>query len=302
MKSARWISKLALVCTLYSVATTSLAVMAGNVTFVRRSTGNWHQIGETDQIIGMATRLVNDAVDADIPDGLPSVIAPLTADGEDSFSDDTRSAEILYTGELAGTYDHQGVIDHSMESTFTSILELTIVDINSNGGIGGFCPHDEDAVCGSLDVSIDGDGIQFIDVSLEMDWQAAGLQSGDSGFMSYADFPFYGVTITVYRNGGPVIWIDGDHNGVSYLTMDGLTGPDGGTAYRDGDATFGNCTIGDHFGLWAADGDVIEYELHIDYVYDSGLGNINNFSDAEAGFTGNGLLNWRFALEDSHID
>jgi hypothetical protein len=258
--------------------------------------------GKSGQIIGMATRLVNDAVDADIPDGLPSVIAPLTADGEDSFSNDTISADMLYTGELVGTFDHQNVIDHAIESTFTSILELTIVDINSNGGIGGICPHEYDAVCGSLDVSIDGDGIQFIDVSLDVNWQAAGLQSGDTGFRSYADFPLYNVCIIVYRNGTPVIWIEGDQNEVDYLTMDGVMGSDGGTAGVDGDTTFGGFSIGDNFGLWAADGDVIENELHIGYTYDSGLQNLNNFSDAEAGFIGNGIFNWSFSLQDSHID
>lgn len=201
MKSTRWISKLALVCTLYSVVTASMAVMAGNVTFVRQSTGNWHQIGETGHITQMSPRFVNDAVDADIPDGLPSVIAPLTADGADSFVDGNRSAEVYYTGEMAGTFDHQGVIDHTMESTFTSILDLAIEDINSNGGIGGMCPHGVDAVTGRLDVSIDGDGVQFIDVSFEMDWQAAGIQAGDSGFTSTVGFYPYTVDIVVYRNG-----------------------------------------------------------------------------------------------------
>ena len=100
-----------------------------------------------------------------------------------------------------------------------------------------------------------------------------------------------------------MIWIEGDQNGVSYLTMDGVAhAPDGGTAYSDGDASFGSLNIGDDFGLWAADDDVIEYEVCITYEYNSGLGNVNNLSDAEAHYTGNGLLNWRFALEDSHID
>ena len=70
----------------------------------------------------------------------------------------------------------------------------------------------------------------------------------------------------------------------------------------DGDASFGSINIGDDFGLWAADDDVIEYEVCITYEYNSGLGNVNNLSDAEAHYTGNDLLNWRFALEDSHID
>ncbi|MDB5344528.1 MAG: hypothetical protein JWP89_2905 [Schlesneria sp.] len=298
MKSARWISKLALVCTLYSVVTASAAVMAGNVTFVRRATGNWHQIGETRHIVGMYVAGVNDAADADIPDGLPSVIAPLTADGEDSYLDPNSSADILYTGELAGTYDHQGVIDHLMESTFTSVL-------TTSGGVQQACPHDEDAVTGSLDVSIDGDGVQFIDVSLEMDWQAAGILTGDPGFGADAWFQYYSVDIIVYRNSTPVIWISGDQNGVGATTFDGVShGVEGGSSFIDeeGDASFGSLTIGNHFGLWAADGDIIDYEVQITYEYDDYLSNLTNPGPAEAQFNGNGIFNWRFALEDSHID
>ncbi|MDB5346714.1 MAG: hypothetical protein JWP89_5091 [Schlesneria sp.] len=58
----------------------------GNVTFVRRSTGNWHRLGETTLIVRMDYWALNDGVDSDIDDGLPSVIAPL-ADGGDQEVD-----------------------------------------------------------------------------------------------------------------------------------------------------------------------------------------------------------------------
>lgn len=302
MKREQRHSSALLVLALLVTSVTNGTSFAGNITFVRKSTGNWHQIGGTNHIVGMTVATVNTPESDDISDGLPSVISPLTAEGSDSEDFDTQSAEIEYSGVLDGATDHQPLIDHSVQSEFVSILELT-VGTGGPDGVQGNSQHVNDIANGNLDVNIDGDGIQFIDVTFEMDWITGGLQSGDSGFTSSAWINDYAVNIVVNRNGTPVVGMIGSAaTGVTYLTLDSYAGgADGSTAGIIGDGTLGNLEIGNHFGLWASDGDVITYQVTISYEYDSAVGNVSNSGEAKAGFTGSGILNWRFSLEDSQL-
>lgn len=289
----------ALVCVAVASVTASTSVFAGDVILTRRSTGNWHQVGRTDLEIGMTWLNVNDAESDDIPDGIPSVIAPLTAAGEQSYSDGYNSADVFYTGELAGTYDHQNVIDHAMNATFAAILDT----YSPGTGITVQMLHYSDEVTGSLDVAIDGDNIQFLKVDFGMEWEAGGVLSGASGFGAFTNFPLYDVDIIVYRNGYPIIWINGDQNGVGAISMDGFDHDPVGGASTYGDWELGSVSIDDDepFGLWAADGDVIEYTITIGYEYDAGLGNINNPGPYHAHYEATGLMDWRFSIEDSHL-
>lgn len=309
MKRSQWMSKLALMLALCGAVTASDTALAGNVTFVRRSTGNSHRVGKTVLIVNSTgeadSTVINEAVNANIPDGLPSVIAPLTANGEASLD----GVDAYYTGELAGNYDHQNVIDHTGESEFTEVLELESSDFPL---LGARCIHGApgDQAKGNLDVSIDGDGIQFIHVAFEMDWQAAGILTGDSGFVGTSTFPAVSVSIDILRNGETVAQVYCSHysftmsESAAAWTQSGLS--DGEEEYFSptflGDDSFGSLTLDDDFGFWAADDDIITYEVNVSYEHDANLSGWPSFIPGDAQFTANGLFNWRFALEDSHID
>lgn len=277
---------------------------AGNVTFVRRSTGNWHRLGKTTLIVGMDYWDLNDGVESDIDDGLPSVIAPL-ADGGDQEVDveylPTAAAGTVtagYSGTMAGTYDYQPVIDHAVVSEYTSDITFDGVDY-APAGIGQRSIHDSDAVEGDLDVLIDGNGVQWIDVTWESDWTSGGMYSGDSGQTDHTTFGSYSANINVYRNNVLVVSIAGTANGVDYIGFDGMSITSSGSVDIDGDWTFGEVGLNNLVGFWAEDGDIISYEIDVYYEFDNGLSYDDYPNSGSGQLISDGIFSWRFALEDS---
>lgn len=283
-------------CALVLSAAITDCVFGGDVTFVRRPDENWHSLGPTYHISGMTVNLINAGAAADIDAGLPSVIAPLTDAGDDTISDTYSSADVTYTGELAGTFDYQNVIDHSAISEFTSELDFTS-SYWGPLGISDMCRHEGgDHVAGSLDLSIDGDGVQWIDVSWESDWTSGGIATGSAA--EYGTFfDDYTVDLTVFRNAVPVVQITGNVNGLVYADLEGFDhiNSDSGEANIEGDWTLGSIAINDQVGFWAHDGDIVTYELTVTYQFNSYLG------DGTGHFDGAGIFNWRLALEDSGL-
>ncbi len=302
MTRSQWISKLALVFALCGAIAASDRALAGNVTLVRRSTGNSQKIGATRltefiyPIIEIVT--VADEDEADIPDGLPSVIAPLTADGDSS----TTHVDGYYQGQLAGTFDHQNVIDHTGESLFHQDLELEYGD---GVVLTSKIQHSWDLAKGDLDLTIDGDGVQFIKVTFEMDWQASGIVTGSTEFDGDAVIQERYVEISILRNGALVASINtDDYSRLSTRTEDGIShGLETDSPANNGNNSFGNVSTADDFGFWASSGDRITYSISTAYSHSAYLENlVNPPTDFDAGFVADGLVNWRFAMEDSHID
>lgn len=301
MKNPRWFAKLALVCAFYGVSAEGPSVLAGDVTLVRRSTGNSQKIGATrliEVIPIIESVTVAEEDEADIPDGLPSVIAPLTSDGDDS----TTHVDGYYQGQLAGTFDHQNVIDHTGGSLFHQDLELEYGD---GLVLASKLQHSWDRVDGDLDVTIDCDGVQFIKVTFEMDWQASGIVTGSSEFDGDAVIQERYVEISILRNGVFVASINTDDYGrLSTQTQNGIShGLETDSPATDGNNSFGNVSTADDFGFWAASGDRITYSISTAYTHYAYLENqVSPPTDFDAGFVADGLLNWRFAMEDSHVD
>jgi hypothetical protein len=301
MKRSQWISKLALVFALCGAVAESDRALAGNVTLVRRSTGNSQKIGATgliEVIPFIESVTVTDEDEADIPDGLPSVIAPLTADGDNS----TTHVDGYYQGQLAGTFDHQNVIDHTGESLFHQDFEL---DYGDGVALGSELQHVWDRVDGDLDVSIDGDGVQFIKVTFEMDWQASGIVTGSTEFDGGAVIWGRYVEISILRNGVFVAGMSTEDSGqLSTQTQNGIShGLETDSRVINGDNSFGNVSTADDFGFWAASGDRITYSISTAHTHYAYLVNpVNPPTDFDAGLVADGLLTWRFAMEDSHVD
>lgn len=301
MKYPRWFAKLALVCAFYGAATESTSLLAGNVTLVRRSTGNSQKIGATyliELFPNLQSVKITDEDEADIPDGIPSVIAPLTADGDDS----TDHVDGYYEGQLAGIFDHQNVIDHTGVSLFHQDLELEYGD---GVVLESEIQHTWDRVNGDLDVTIDGDGVQFIKVTFEMEWQASGIVTGSTEFDGGAEILGRYAEISILRNGAVVASITAEeYGGLSTQTQNGIShGLETDSTVRNGDNSFGNTKTADDFGFWAANGDRITYSISTAHTHYAYLENrVNPPTDFDAGFVADGLLNWRFALEDSHVD
>jgi hypothetical protein len=301
MKRSQWSSKLALVFALCGAIAESDRALAGNVTLIRRSTGNSQKIGETrlfELIPNFQFVTVTDEDEADIPDGLPSVIAPLTADGDNS----TTHVDGYYQGQLAGTFDHQNVIDHAGGSLFHQDLELEYGD---DVRLASNLSHGLDRVYGDLDLAIDGDGVQFIKVTFEMDWEASGIVTGSTEFDGGAVIVARSVEIGIFRNGSLVASISTDDNGhLGTQTQHGIShGLENDSPPTNGDNSFGNTRTADDFGFWASSGDRITYSISTSYSHSAYLENlVNPPTDFDAGFVADGLVNWRFAMEDSHVD
>ncbi len=125
--------------------------------------------------------------------------------------------------------------------------------------------------------------------------------------MGLTEFRTFSVAINIYRNGDLVAQVNcpnGVNGGAMAWTQDGYSnaGEEWYTPELLGDESFGSLALDDHFGFWAADGDRIQYEVDVTYEHLAGLNGYPNFVPGNAQFTANGLFNWRFALEDSHVD